>query len=199
MHYPTLKLTRDNALFRANRLTGQTGWYRLGKGGRHPEYNGPWHDVPVKEGDPRAGTIPGCDCSGGIAWILGYDRYQPPDDWFGTDRIVEDALARRHKLFRLVKRTEAVLPGDVLVYPSNPALGLKKGHVELIVAVLPGFVRGQYTKGSEWYRFVHSVGVSTGRRDRAAQVRKTARLWADQAHGGRDGYIVRYIGFTDEQ
>lgn len=191
MHHPSVPLTRDNALFRAHRLTGQTGWYRLGKGGRNPALNGPW----AIAADGAFGT----DCSGGIAWILGYDRYQPPDDWFGTDRIVEDARRAKHKLFRLVKRSEAVLPGDVLVYPSNPELGWKKGHVELIVAVLPGFKRTNYTKGSEWYRFVHSVGVSTGRRDRAARVRKTARLWADQAHGGRDGYIVRFLGFTDEQ
>ena len=192
-HYPTLKLTRDNTLARARSLVGQRGFYKLGKGGRNPAKNGPWDDVVTT----HPATIPGCDCSGGIAWLLGYDRWQAPDDWFGTDRIVEDARARVHKLFRLVKRDEVVLPGDVLVYASNPKLGLKKGHVELITAVLPGFKRGSYVKGKEWYRFIESVGVSTGRGDHAAQVRKTARLWADQAHGGRDGYIVRYTGFVD--
>jgi len=56
-----------------------------------------------------------CDCSGGDAWMGGYDRYQQKrmrasvgyDGWFNTDSMITDA-------------TTPLLPGEIRCYEADP-------------------------------------------------------------------------------
>lgn len=196
MHFPSLRLTRAEVQSRAHRATGQRGYYRLGKGGRDPSQVGPWKPH-LDKGKVKGQEIPACDCSGGTAWILGYDRWYDDgtDDgvWFDTSEILRDAKRKTgNKLFRTIPYSDRILPGDVLVYPDAPALGWKQGHVMVVTSILPGFVRGQRTPGKEWWRFVQGVDVSTGRGSSAARYRKHAKLWED-----RGGSFVRYLHLVD--
>lgn len=194
--YPALSLTRAEAVSRALSWRDAQVWYELGRGGRNPAGT-PW--APGKRHPDRRT----CDCSGFSAWVLGHDRrqYLPPghplagedgETWFDTTTIVEDAL-KHQVLYTLVPKGEAPLPGDLLVYPRNPALGLRYGHVAVVTRVRDGFKRGARARGREWWRYLSSVDCSTGRGDRAIRERDDAKLWAD-----RFGYLVRYLHLEAE-
>lgn len=182
-HYPPVSLTRTQGVLRALRTTDQKGRYRLGQGGRNPLLNGPWSE--------RLGYL-AADCSAGAAYWVGRDRWYddgtPDGIWFNTDEMVADARKRKgNLLYKLVSVVDEVLPGDLLVYTSDPENGLRKGHVAMIVNVKPGFKRGNNTPGQEWWRFLEVVDISTGRGDTACRKRPHAKLWAKR------GYILRFL------
>lgn len=91
-----------------------------------------------------------CDCSGFVAWVFQYYRYQPTfawlralnGGWMNTDGIYEDT----RQPTGLWSRSDEPRAGDVLVYPSRgyarkQALGADgptMGHVGVIVHEAPG-------------------------------------------------------------
>lgn len=86
-----------------------------------------------------------CDCSGFVAYTLGYRR----GGW-NTDAIYADR--NRGTRFRLVGQHEAVRPSDVIVKPGPDRDGDGQrdfpGHVGIITGVKAGFVRG----AADWYK-----------------------------------------------
>lgn len=80
------------------------GRYALGAGGRDPNAPTPF----------IAGR---CDCSGFVAWAVGYDRKigALAFEWLNTDTMIIDALSE-NLFYELV--TKEYLPGDVVVYPG---------------------------------------------------------------------------------
>ncbi len=153
----------------------EQAFYRLGKGGRHPEADVPWDDQRQ------------CDCSGFVAWVLGYDRYRGDDVWINTDAI----LVGKAGLFRTVPKEEEVSVGDALVYGSVYVNGERRpGHVGVITEIAPSFVRG----GPEWWRALKVAHCSPGN-SRAlgsghAIAETDARIWRSK------GRIVRFRSFA---
>lgn len=186
--YPTKPLARGNAVLRALGVTsGRVHWTPAG--GRNPEAPVPWDSN---------GHL---DCSGFVAWCLGYDRYREVDDtWLNTTEILAEAQsegAPARDYFRFVGKDERVLPGDVLVYGWK---GDTMGHTGVITDVLPGFVRGRWIPLMEWWRNLRVTHCSpSNERTRASEgdgphaiATTDARIWR------RAGVIVRYTKFVNE-
>lgn len=116
-------LTPSDTVARARQHVGDKACkYQLGDGGTTPESMVPWD------------SDGGLDCSGFVAWCLGYDRYQqigdkPKGYWLNTDVI----RAGGRNDFVEVDRPA---PGVLLVYGRHP-FGKKPyiGHVGMIVSV----------------------------------------------------------------
>jgi hypothetical protein len=183
----SLSLTVGEALERAvetcQRVRGggagaarELTFYKLGTGGRHPDADAPWDHQRQ------------CDCSGFVAWVLGYDRLQSDDVWINTDAI----LAGRAGLFGPVAAAEPVSVGDALVYGSIHVNGERRpGHVGIITEVAAGFVRG----GPEWWRDLRVAHCSPSN-SRAfgsghAIAETDARIWRSK------GRIVRFRRFAE--
>lgn len=185
--YPFLRLTRDLAVVRATTAANlHTNFgYKLGAGGRNPRSDFPYSIETAK-----------VDCSGFVAWVLGYDRYQDTQgflgDWVNTDWILNDALEPDgHEMFELVADTEKVLPGDLLVRSGKNVNGeWKHGHVGIITRVRDGFQRQQ----RYWYKHLLVAHASPSHRRKYGNVvaETDATAWA------KVGYIVRYLCFSDE-
>lgn len=158
------------SVYRALSQLGK-GKYVLGKGGRNPA-----NFTPFVAG--------GCDCSGFVAWCLGYDRVQDLgtalETWYSTTEMVNDASAKPYLMFRKVGLKEAVREGDIIVYPGGN--GRKYGHVGLITGILPGFRRLE----DGWWAHLEVTHCTTGYKN--AIVQTHAGLWAE-----RGGYILRYV------
>jgi len=167
-HPANLNLTRHEMLTRALEWTKSElpNYYRLGYGGRDPAAPTPFR----VEGGLRR-----CDCSGFVAWAGGLDRFQKMTKaqayqrrldydagnggvWFNTANIVNDAKGAVHTFYRQVEMKEAVLPGDIVIYPPHPAMEVKVltadggffmkkipkktyGHTGVITWVAPDFHR----------------------------------------------------------
>jgi len=166
---------------RALRFDG-TGNYELGCGGRNPASANPF--AKSKRGKPGTKYA---DCSGFVAWCLGYDRVQglstTGEEWYSTSAMLDDAL-KPGGLFTKLTLTTEVLPGDVIVYPAGEDPKGKKhkyGHVGIITSVKPSFVR----LGERWWDNLWITHCSTG--GESAIRTGNAKLWAD-----RGGYIIRY-------
>lgn len=175
------------------------GWYKLGKGGRNPTFSSPFG-----QGNGRMDLL---DCSGGTAWWNGHDRAQFMDAkeakhfgldydkengcvWYDCANIIKDATGKNHRLYRKVFPTEAVQPGDLVVYAHTLANGKRKRHVGFVLDVAPDFQK--WRKGRKgWGKKLQVVHCSTGRNDKGAIRISDASLWE------RDGnaYIVRLLPF----
>jgi hypothetical protein len=106
---------------RARAAIGLGITYGLGKGGTNPLAPTP------------ANSANQCDCSGFIAWVIGYSRRpsgNPTGGWISTSHIVADARGRQ-KLFRQI---DAPVPGSIAVYPDANG---HQGHTGLVVGVNP--------------------------------------------------------------
>ncbi len=167
---PSLGMYPAWAVVRALSQVGK-GKYGLGKGGRNPYALTPF----------VAGV---CDCSGFVAWCLGYDRVQDlgedTETWYSTTEMVADAMTKPYLMFRKVGLREKVREGDVIVYPAGN--GRKYGHVGVITGVLPGFKR----LAEGWWAHLEVTHCTTGYK--TAIVTTNALLWAN-----RGGYILRYV------
>jgi cell wall-associated NlpC family hydrolase len=114
------------------------GRYKLGKGGRKPSALHPF-DSSL------------CDCSGFVAWALGFDRYQPhmryygtAGGWISTRSMEADARAGGPGLLTMVPEADA-LPGDVIVFGTKTVLVGKRrkkriGHCGIVSRVAGGRV-----------------------------------------------------------
>jgi hypothetical protein len=192
-----VELTRAQAVQRAlDCVSDKDHYYRLGSGGRNPKADRPYDSK---------GRV---DCSGFVSWALGFDRYQhfigiygvPEDWWWSTDGLYDDATDRGQLdddqrygpgWFRMVAKTEPVLPGDVLVYPDYKLNGVnKQGHTGLIVEVLPGFKRGK----AGWHERLLVAHATPSHRLKYGNVVAVtnARAWR------KKGYIVRFTQFAGE-
>lgn len=181
----SLKLSRRDAVDRALSQVGK-GKYELGTGGRNPANKSPF-------GKSRRGK-PGtnwCDCSGFIAWCLGYDRVQnlglDTEVWYSCAEIISDTYHVNPRLFH--RFTGLVIPGDILVY--GPKGKMKWGHIGIITKVLPGFTRGS----DDWWKYVEVTHCSTGNGGVAVRT-SNAKLWYDSLKKKNSGsYFLAYNHF----
>lgn len=181
-----IEMTREVAVGRAMAASRHLSYaYKLGAGGRNPNSEHPYNNL---------GQV---DCSGFVAWALGYDRLQPGDRsnqegrWVYTDSIQKDGINSRND-FRLVRKTESVLPGDLLVYAGTTVNGERKpGHVGMIVKVGPLFRRGE----AGWHKHLSVAHATPSHRRKYGNVVAVtdAVIWR------KKGYIVRYTGFAPDQ
>lgn len=173
-----IKLTPEQRLARAAKFLN-TGYYKLGKGGRDPENPTPFTGVEQ------------CDCSGYVNWAVGYDRFQPCTKtvagkmdydegnkgvWLDTSGIIADATRSRPVWYRALKRSEPVRPGDLVVYGD---LSVKEGHVGMVLEVLPGFEAARAArKGWGSLLIIADCSPRRGKRKHAIQLRDgKAALW----------------------
>lgn len=200
-----IELTRDEAVTRAYKATEDDGfYYKLGSGGRDPRALRPY---TVNADPAKANRV---DCSGLVAWVLGYDRFRgyrggadAGEVWVYTDSIEADGrfkdkphVSAQHgveDLFRLVGKDERVLPGDILVYAGKTVNGERKpGHTGVIVDVRPAFLVSRGT--ADWYKHVKVAHATPSHRKKYGNVVAItdARIWRTK------GYIVRYTGFKSD-
>lgn len=132
--------TRQEALVRARAIMG-TGGYRLG-GTDLPKPD------PGRPGKYLLGWL--MDCIGAVLWAYDIPRHRPGfnrgafatvSDDINTDSAIQDS---RHaqEMFQEVA-PEAIQMGDLVIYESDHAHGVRWGHVGLIASVTavvrPGF------------------------------------------------------------
>ena len=185
----SLKLTRQEAVQRALSQVGQ-GRYDLGAGGRNPSNKSPF-GAPRSARNKDKGGRDWCDCSGFIAWCLGYDRVQnlgtKEELWYSCREIISDSYHDNPKLFSQFKGI--VNPGDIIVY--GPKGKMKWGHIGIVTKVLPGFVRGSH----DWWKFVEVTHCSTGNGGVAIRT-SNAKLWFDSLKKKDSGsYFLTYNHF----
>jgi hypothetical protein len=214
---PSLRVrptTRDEAVARALLMAGPAGAairYRLAdhSGGRDP-----FAPDPASHWRSAIKRIPlaTCDCSGFVAWELGYDRHQPGDeageDWWNTDAIVRAARSATSTWFHQVLidhpdplRRQRPLPGDLVVYPSidldHDGSRDRVGHIGGIVGVAPIWAPGMWGA----LEVVHSSKGNDRRLGRAI-AKTTGMPWAgaERFRGRTDprwgAIIVRYQRFV---
>lgn len=123
--------TTAELLTRARSALTQKIRYRLGKGGRRPN-------------DPTPAQDGGCDCSGYVAWCLGFDRFirnpfyaringEAGSDrgWFETSAAYQDAQATTG----ILRQLSAPVPGAIAVYPDSNG---HEGHIGIVTQVQDG-------------------------------------------------------------
>lgn len=123
--------TTAELLTRARTALTQDIRYRLGRGGRRPN-----DATPAQENQ--------CDCSGYIAWCLGFDRFirnpfyaringEAGSDrgWFETSAAHQDAQATTG----ILRQLSAPVPGAIAVYPDSNG---REGHIGIVTQVRDG-------------------------------------------------------------
>lgn len=179
-----IPLTQAESLARARRMVRRKIKYNLGAGGRHPD-------------DDSPDTERSCDCSGFIAWVLGYDRRQSPRDfpstggWVNTDAILADAEGPRLWFEPVELLGSVVAPGTLLVYGTTPATPNRPripGHVGIVTvpAAWEGVVRD--------LRVVHCSNRNMCRTGFAIQ-ETTSALANFRPSGGTAGQVTRGVRF----
>lgn len=161
--------TRAQAVTNALRWVGRESRYRLGGGA----------DVDKPNPFAKDGT---CDCSGFTAHVTGHNRIQRIGGRrvsYYTDNIIRDAEGPQHMYERA--------PGDdvlgcIIVKPGVYVGGarVRPGHVGIIVAVLPGFVRG----GDRWWEHLVVAHCTPNRGRKNSVVESDAKAWR------KKGYIL---------
>lgn len=128
-------MTVQELIQRARAAAEKPTKYSLGSGATYT--------APHPAGDDGA-----CDCSGFVAWALGYARYQPGlawlvklnGGWVNTDGIVSDTMQPTG----LYEPRSKAAPGAIVVYPSqgyalrylfSSARGPKIGHVGIVTSL----------------------------------------------------------------
>jgi hypothetical protein len=190
--YPSLPLTREHALDRLLEVVElvtageHSCFYALGRGGTDPGARFPWD---------RANRL---DCTGLVAWALGYDRKQPGarGGYLNSTEILRQATtegARMWDWFDVVPASEPVLPMDVLVFgwfdrdrdgDDDP------GHAALITKVDERFLRG----GPRWWELLEMADCSPRNYTPRNRARAVAR--GNAARFKSRGTIVRFNLFT---
>lgn len=138
----------SEVITRARRCLGHGCEYVLGAGGMHPEADFPFV-TPEK----------GCDCSGFAMWCLGLSRFTQ-NEWWSTDKIVEDANNKMAGLFFFAVPLAEVRVGDLLVYPAQTPG--HHGHVGVVSEVDGGYPsRVIHCSMGNW-RVAHDAIKETG-------------------------------------
>lgn len=130
------------------------------------------------------------DCVAGVAWGMGWDRYQPQrfahiyDGWINTDSMREDA-AGPGRCFIRIDRPE---PGAAIVYGSDPhhkTHGVAVGHIGGIV----GYHFAEWDPGvAECWDAIEVVDISSRGAAQRANLLRTGAPWR-----GKDAWFVRSI------
>jgi hypothetical protein len=172
--------TRAEAVQRALAWVAK-GAYQLGAGAS-VEAESPFDAA----GNPHPGHA---DCSGFTAWCTGHARKQRIAGQgvleLNTDGVIADARGRQ-LVYALVRRTEPVLAGDLIVYggvydlDDDPDRD-RPGHIGIITEVEPDFVRGS----EAWWDDLIVVHCGAHRPGRSAVRRTDATAWRQR------GFIVR--------
>lgn len=109
----------DAVIARAQSAVGQGIRYRLGKGG-------------MNSGSPTPAAGGGCDCSGFVAWCLGFSRKLDEafyrnfnGGWFETTAVWNDIGSSVGIFDEVTKR-----PGAVIVYPDAEG---HQGHIGVLI------------------------------------------------------------------
>jgi hypothetical protein len=109
----------DAVIARAHSAVGQGIRYKLGKGGMNP-------------GSPTPAAGGGCDCSGFVAWCLGFSRKLDEafyrnfnGGWFETTAVWTDIGSSVGLFDEVTKR-----PGAVIVYPDADG---GQGHIGILI------------------------------------------------------------------
>jgi len=121
-------VTADALIARAESACDKGIVYGLGKGGYWPLDKLPCR-VSARKVDGKVVKALWCDCSGFIAWLIGYARSRTivPGMWgISTDSIHADATGKQ-VLFERIDKPEA---GCIMVYPDHDG---HQGHVALLV------------------------------------------------------------------
>ena len=107
-------------LTRAQSCLSKKTIYLLGAGGLDPS-------VPLGQS---------CDCSGFVAWSIGFPRELPlgSGQWFDTDVFWNGGEPYHADLFNQVA-IPAAQPGDLMVYPHYGPENSQPGHISIIVQV----------------------------------------------------------------
>lgn len=123
--------TPESRVARARSMVGR-GVYGLGAGGKDPVAPTPF----------IAGK---CDCSGFVAWVVGYPRRAGLDhaEWINTDSMILDAT-KFCDLYVVVPQG-SYQEGDVVVYPgidlNRDGARDRIGHCGVIVKADPSSIR----------------------------------------------------------
>ena len=109
-------MTPERALERTHSMVAQGTVYKLGRGGFRPD-KPLWSDGKT------------CDCSGFVAWALGFPREFPPGSghWLQTTTYWEGG-GYPQTLFAARPLAEA-MPGDLLVFPDHAG---RQGHIGIV-------------------------------------------------------------------
>lgn len=189
-----VKLTRDQVVKRAMYLAGHasieelddhvrkvdapsecpTIYYLLKghNGGKDPTAPDP-SDRWSNPGSPFVNRT--CDCSGGNAWMHGFDRYQPKrfahiyDGWINTDSKMADASGSQ-KCFRSVGRPE---PGTIIVYKTR---GATIGHEGTVVGYRGDLSKWDPKVRANW-RLIDVVDVSARGAGQRANLLRDGSWW----------------------
>lgn len=105
-------------------------------GGRNPRAPDPaarWHFTDKQHVNRT------CDCSGGVAWMIGIDRYQPRapgvigkwGGWVNVDSKIADATSSKPQSFEML---DEPIPGCIISFASNSG-GHKIGHEAVVISV----------------------------------------------------------------
>lgn len=129
-----MQQTSTALIGRARSLLGKGIIYKLGQGGRNPAL------TPAQ----LAGSQ--LDCSGFVAWCLGFDRYitnpfyaaengENGRGWFETTAAYKDA----NNGGGILTRIAAPVPGCIVVYGDSTVGGVHtEGHIGIVTEVGPG-------------------------------------------------------------
>lgn len=162
-----LLTTRTQAIGRAVDMINYPSRYHLGSGGSDPGAISCF--VASTDG------VGQCDCSGFVAWCLGYDRWQKRlysdrdlGEYVSTDSMVEDA--NRHQI--LFRRTSNPRAGDLICYPGKRNHGRRVhiGHVGILIQ--PPNAPGPSVIDCASGKDRRSAGISVARRSIATWIGK---------------------------
>lgn len=137
---------------------------------------------------------PTCDCSGFIAWVLGYDRYQPHAGlgvkYLNTDNII--LLAKSQKWFEILNKPEL---GCIIVYGKYDKNGKTYvGHIGLITS-LPA----EWDKDSNdsWKDLLvtHCSSGNDKKFGGAIQETSALNIWGSRIHRDHT-YFIKYAKFN---
>lgn len=191
---PDMPMTRAEALDRVVRLTRdvvagkQSCYYDLGRGGTTPRADVPWDEKHR------------LDCTGWLAYGLGYDRYNPlaKGRYLNSTEIVRQGMTEGAKLcdwFDLIPSSRPVLPMDVIVFGWFDRDGDgddDPGHGGIITSVSPTFVRHE----PRWWEGLEVSDCSPSNSGKNGKGRalafKNAAIWRKR------GVILRYNRFLGE-
>ena len=131
-----------------------------------------------------------CDCSGGNAWMHGFDRYQPQrfahiyGGWINTDSKIMDATGKRLCFEIVGDKHGRPEPGAIITCASGSP-GHRIGHEGCVVAY----------HGVEWdpmerecWDLIDVVDVSARGAGNRANLKRTARGWF-----GTGAYFLRSV------
>jgi hypothetical protein len=197
-------LTPAQVVARARYLAGQVDASALDEHVREPAlwcptlvYRLPWPNGGADPTAPHPGMLHEgalrCDCSGGVAWCSGFDRWQRDrmrqavraagyDGWWNTDSKILDVtlpLGDEQACFVDVGRPE---PGSILTCKSG-SRGHRVGHEAIVIGY----------RGAEWDPAVRDLWALIDVVDVAARGGRANRASTGRGWAGTGARFVRSV------